>query len=549
MADVGVGDLLDGIASNGFLKKIAELVGKILGALVKAFGEGFANEGAQKAFWRAIRGLVEELLDLLSDLTKNLDAFPTALGSGALDSLNRIRSLGGMLTACGQGGTIEVRVKAVDVSIKELFKLIDGGATGGGAIFGEIFGSILSVLTAAMSSTQRTEELIFDLLVKIVFPKDMILKILDSLIEKRAMGWATLPTGMLGGQLNEWLNNPDLYPRLGGATEEEQKRFRDTQREFRVRMIAVADAYLRKQLGEGRSPLSFADERISAQSIADVIIIFLENVIGFSLESKCYPQLDADWEGFEDIGFQFAAILAKQIRLMIRGTIGLVLRGAWEYSLHSDVLVEMVATIFGAIVSAFVEAYVKNLAFAFQIVSCYQGAAVAEGAVVPTKLRWKSLETVEDTGQPGDQLEYVGIIRMPCNHVPDVPDELVGVIKDFGAYIDATYRQAKVDSRFPQREVDERITVTRCELRRIPMGSGQPDRLDLTLWATTSETFELPQPVLRAYVCCEVLVMRPGLNPHDPYTVNVPLDRIPRCPDVFILSNRGGMTRRRLVIS
>jgi len=554
---LGKDDVLEGVlGTSGSLKQLFKLIGKILGDLVAAFEHGFANDSAQEAFWNAVKSLVDKLFELLTDLkSRSLEAFPSALGTGVTDALQRMMDSARLLKSYGRYHDVEIRLKAVEASVQTLFKLLDGGGTGPGTLLAGVFGSVLSGLRDVMEAGCKTEEpgckieeIVFDLLCKIVYPKDVVLTILDALINKKMLGWTFLPNGLFGGQLNQWLNDPEYYPTLGGSSPEDEKLFRDAQRDFRIRLIAVADSYLRRQIGEDKSPLSLADERMTAQSIADVIIIFMENVIGFVLEVQCHPQLDVDWDGFEDIGFQYAAILAKQARLMIRNTVGLVLRGVWEYSLHSDTLVEMVATTLGAVASAFVEAYVKNLAFTFQIVSCYQGAAVEDGAMIPNELRWRSLETIEDTGADCDQLEYVAMVRTPGGHTPDVPPALIPVIKDMGAYIDVTYRQARVESKFLERDFEERVVITRSELRQVSDNAAGSSRLELTIWASTSEAFQRPQPVLRAYVCCEILAMRPGPSPGDPYTINVFLDKVPRCLDVFVLSNRGGLARRKLAI-
>lgn len=540
----GGGDLLgqirELILDSDFLKelleKAANIVGELCDKLVEGFGGAFATPDLQEKFWNAIADLVSTLLDILSKALDSIGKFPSSLSEGPLDVFAGVRDLGKFLDGCGRLVEVEFRIDAVGASLKSFFNLTnDSGIEA--TVFGGIFKSFTDTLKAVLSGSGDISQILFDQIKLIIFPKDLIVEIIRKMAKGEIWAWGSLPGGLRGGQLNEWLNNPATFEPLGGgASQDEEKRYRDTQRQFRIRLVAAADSYLRRKLGEESSPLSEADGRISAQSISDVIIILLENIVGFALEPECYPQIEIEWDGMEDLGFRLGAMIAKQLRLVVRGTLGLLLRGVWEYSLHSDTLVEMIATVIGATVSAFVEGCFKQIAFSFQIVSRYPNASVGSTYVA---LSWKSLETIEDTGLDADQLEYVALFRGPCDSGAVIPSRIEGLVKDIGAYIDATYRQAKFDNKFIQLSVVDKVVITRAEVQ------GN----DLLVWATTTAAFQLPQPVLRLYVCCEVLAMRPGSSPSDPYTVSIKLPRRPRCSEVFVLSNRGGAARRPLIIA
>lgn len=540
----GPGNLIDAIRDaileTGFLedllKEVAKLIGELADALTQAFGDALATPAIQTALWGTIEGIVDKILDILSGLIGSLAQFPEALRGGAIDALSMVRELGEFLSNCGQLDIVIERILAVEASLNSLFDLITGGSGLGSTLFGQFFGSLNTILRAVIETSDDLATVIFDAIKDVVFPKELILAVLRKMSEQKLWAWGTLPSGLFAGQLNTWLNDPSSYGVLGGgASVEKEKKHRDTQREFRVRMIAAADSYLRRQVGDAKSPLTAADERVSPEAIADVIIIFVEKTIGFSLEPECYPEIDFDWDGIEDIGFRFAATLGKQIRLIVRSTTGILLRGIWEFSIQSYALIEMIGAIIGSIASAFIEGCVRNVAFSVQIISRYHDSPVGSASIA---LKWFSLETIEDSGVDSDRLEYVALLRMPCNGTLTIPSRIEGLIKDIGAYIDATYRQVKVENKFVNQQTVDRVTITRAEL----IG----DRM--TIWATTSKAFEMPQPILRAYFCCEIMAMRPGASPSDPYTVDIDVTKVPRCRDVHVLSNRGGSTRRKLAI-
>ncbi len=113
---------------------------------------------------------------------------------------------------------------------------------------------------------------------------------------------------------------------------------------------------------------------------------------------------------------------------------------------------------------------------------------------------------MSNTAQQIDRLWYIAIVRntgvtlpatypLPYHSDPGADDPkfkyVLGLLRDFGAYIDVCYLQFRINTRFPVTAANDEVTITRAEL------SGNT----LTVWATTTATFEEPQPILRAYFC------------------------------------------------
>jgi len=561
---------------GSFLQAVVKLLVEILDQIVVTIQQPMADV-SQKLFL-AIGGLIQQVFKTLLDaLAKDLNQFPAALLHGPFEALSAVNGLKTLLNDLQDSSGVTYlqgvldRTTAVGNSLKSLIGLLTSqldttapGKDNAGLVLIEDLidqsTQLINGLLSASTPTVALESLLEDLFIK--FPIDTLVSLFQSAFQQKLFAWTQLPSMLPVGMLNGWLNDPNNYS--SAAT-------KVVERQFRVRMVAVADAYIRQELDvpgqpfAQKMPLNQADQRDSGQALCDAICLLFDTIIHFVLEPECFPLIDLDLHGIEDLGIRFAMLLAREIRISIRALIGLVLRGFWWFSFMNTVLIEFIAVLIGVFFSALIEAAIRNLTWSLQVVSCYGSALFDDPSQdVPTLKAtpllggaqlvyyWPSAETAANTGQPVDRLWYIATVRNPDVTLPsgypqpyhsdpkDDPLEwkyVLGLLRDFGAYIDVCYQRFRIDSRFPVTEANDEVTITRAEI------SGKT----LTVWATTTATFEQPQPILRAYFCCQVVPLRSGSFPGDPYTVEVEIEAAPRCVDVVVLSNRGGVGRRRAI--
>jgi hypothetical protein len=523
--------------------------------------------------------LIDAIIKELNSALKDLGNFPVALTSGPLDALNGVRGVSQLLSDLCLLPQLKTRVTVAGNSIAQLFEVLAQPKIGSSGTDSDA-GSYLLIKTLIDQVVTVINDLIGQadaktslqkVLIDTIFPVSTLKQVLATAAKGNLWAWAELPAGLPIGRLNAWLNDPRTYP-AGADT--------SLERQFRVRLVAAVDAYVRGKT-KGLDPagtLTDSDGREAALVLSDVTCLFFDNVFHFIFEPECFPIEEVDLDGIEDIGVKFANLVAREIRIAIRALIGLLFRGAWAFTINNKVLIEFIASLFASFFSAIIEAVLRNLTWSLQIVSCYPKALFGDATVgdvfqnpppqpllppLNTTLGgssliyfWPSMETIGNTRAPADRLWYVAIARMPlCSTFPNdsypwiynpgedpvnnPTDPLAftrGLLRDFGAYIDVSYQRFKFESRFPQIATTDKVTITRSEV----LGGK------LTVWATTSATFDQPQPVLRAYFCCDVVVLRPGASPADPYVAEVPLHGAPRCFEVLVLSNGGGVARRRV---
>ncbi len=518
-----------------FIERVVKVLVEAIAELVRAVSDSLKDASSDIA--TALKVLLTKLLDkLLSEIQKS-GVLENVL-RGPLDVVRALQKFRELLDALGRFPQIERRIEAVGNSLNELFALIassDDEDQNGLHLFQQAFTGISTTLLSVLKSSESPEKVVVRILQDIVFPREVIPKILHAISKFQLWKWAEFPGGMPAGKLNLWLNNPGKYKDI------------ELEREFRVRLISAFDAYLRNRLEQRilPSPQTRSDERLAPALIGDVLCVFFETVITFALEPECYPIDDLDVDGFEDVGAKVSGFLSRQVRVSLRATIGTLLRGAWEWSVHSEALAELVASLISSIFSSILEGLIRNITFSVQVVSCYPNSPT-NGSVVH---EWSSLEAIANSTDPKDRLKYVAVVRDPLgvdlNAVKgalgdpnDNDNFLGGIVRDLGAYLDVSYRRFKIESRFPPISRVDDITITRAEL----VGKK------LIVWATTSAKFERPIPVLRAYVCCRIAVLRPGATPADRYVLELELDSAPRCLELVVLSNRGGLARTRVYL-
>lgn len=594
----GLGDLLGLI-----IKLLVELSAEIVKMVTKPLSDVSAE------LFKALGDLIKTVLKNLTSALSNLDNLPAPLRHGPFEALSALSSLRNLLTDVQtSSGTylsgIIGRGDAVANSLKSLIDVLSSRMGDGAGVKD-------TGLTLIKNSIDHSTDLIKNLLegkkpeealrtfmlaVFVDDPIDAIVGVFKSAGDTKLWSCFDLPSMMPVGMLNAWLNEAAYYNNPSSKALE---------RQFRARMISVIDAYVRHELDQvengysqrtapnlafgrdvdrstgdmgftQRMSLNHSDQRDSGQALADAVCLLVDSIVHFIFEPECFPLSEIDLHGIEDLGIRFAMLLARQIRVTIRGIIGMVFRGIWAWSFMNTVLIEFVAVIISALFSAIIEAVIRNLTWTLRVASCYGSALFEDPRALTLKLKnpltlggaqlvyyWPSAETVENSNLDADRLWYLATVRNPdAIRLPDsypiaykgksddfytadttAPTDgidfryILGLLRDFGAYIDVTYQRFRVDSRFPVTEADDEVTITRAEI------SGKR----FSVWATTSSTFESPQPVLRAYFCCQVVPMRPGPFPGDPYTAEFDVELAPRCADVIVLSNQGGVAKRRAV--
>src|SRR5262249_49328118 len=135
------------------------------------------------------------------------------------------------------------RVNAVANSLKMLIKLLSktinttsNNADPGLVLLDSAITQSTKLITDLLGSTtpeQALENLIKDIA---VFPIDTLVALFKSAQKQQLWSWTALPSMLPVGQLNAWLNDPNYYPADPSKVVE---------RQFRVRMVAAADAYIR----------------------------------------------------------------------------------------------------------------------------------------------------------------------------------------------------------------------------------------------------------------------------------------------------------------
>jgi hypothetical protein len=540
-----------GFLGEGFLTELFKVLGEIAPAIAEAFGDALAEVSPELS--DVMEQVVSTLLNVLSDALQDIEAdFPAPFGEGPIDVLESVQSLGnfakklhvdilrdGSNTPVTAIDRLVERLELIGHSLQKLFEIVSGSNSAASCLlFGAVFDQFVKLIEDALNGTDP-KQLITNLVKDIVFPKEVLLSIFRSAADRKFWSWIPMPRGLRGGELHSWINEPGQFKPFDAA-----KPWRlSLEREYRVRMVAALDAYVRQRLQTSvNDPISVADRRMSFESLSDVLGIFLETTIFFALEPDCFPMSEAEWGGFDDIGVRLGSIAAKQLKIPIRGIIGMLLRGISFWSINNDSLIEFLASLISTVISSIIEAVLRNLAWSLQIVGCYRNFPTNSPGVI---YHWDSLESVEDTHAAGDYLQYVVLLRQPQQQIPGDPitdlstfPALPKLAKDIGAYMDVCYQQYRLGSHFIEELPKDTVHIVRAECV-----SGR-----LTIVATTDATFELPQPILRAYFCCHKMPMRPGADSSDPYTIDLECRSLPRRATVVVLSNRGGVAERQITI-
>lgn len=548
----GLSGLQDGLIGERFLKELFKVLGEAAPVLTSAFGEGLADVSPQVA--AALKDVFSTIADVLTGALKQVNTFPAPFVEGPLDAFKSLREVGSFGQRLIVDRTRDVaedavtafdrlkdRVDVINNSLAQLFGLLAGGnELGADVIFRNLLNSftdnLLRVLDPAGGSI---EDVIAESIKDIVFPTEIVEAVFKAAVERKFWAFISLPRGLVGGQLNDWLNDENLFEPVRA----DRPWRRSLEREYRCRMVHALDSYLRQRAQtELKDPVSIADRRMSFEMLSDMIGVFIETTIFFAFEPDCLPRLDFEMERFDDIGVQFGSFAAKQLKIPIRGTIGLLLRGLSFWSFNNDVLIEFLGTLISTFISAVIEASLRNIAWSLTIVGCYPNFPNTAPGVLD---QWESLETIENTNLPADRLKYVVMLRRPefddpLNSVMTLNGfpAIQRLVRDVGAYIDVGYQQFKIGSVFLADLATDVVRIHRAEW----------DGGTITIEATIDNWSTTPQPILRAYFCCHAMAMRPDADTGGPYRISVECDFLPRNPTVTVLSNHGGIAERLIAI-
>ena len=503
-----------------------------------------------------LTGLVLEIFEALSD-DELLELFPFSFRKSPLDALNGLNDLGRMLRAIDENYLERAthRFELVGNSLKELVDILTGQDEGDGAdqigsfLFSGVIRAPVEVFQDLMKSEDEdaAKQALIQLIREAINPKALIEELKNAFTITGFMKWAELPSGLPVGKVNKWLNELDTYKK------DTDGNYFPAERQFRVRLIAELDAYVRQTLKDSDTMerLAQLDQRASTEVIVDLTCLFFDTVMTFALDPECYPSADADWENLEDVGGKFGRLLGEQARYGIRITIGSMPRGIWQWTVDNENLIEGAAAVLSSVFSSIIEGLIRHIAWTVEIISVYPDTFPNTQPIGAFELdRWNSLETVGNSMDIDDQLQYVAFIRHHrddgalSNDQKDALNDLIsgarkapgliGVLRDLGAYIDVGYHRFRIDPVFPDVETDEIVNITRADII-----AGK-----LRIEATSTAQFESPRPVLRAYCCCDVIAMTPGATSSDPYTLELDIDATRRYRDVLVLSNRGGKDER-----
>ena len=495
----------------------------------------------------ALRQPIQRLADRVLDVSKIQDCVRNSLGLGSFKILEALAEFRILLEALEIQTQVDVRLEVAFNSLGKLFLLIEGGAEGDIApyLLAEIVAKLKADFREIYLGTENMEVLLTSLIVALVqYPFVIAGQMFEATRNGKLWCFANLPKGMRPGVINSWLNDYSTY---GGDTDDKLA----IEREFRSQFIASLDAYFRDR-GELKTelgielPINRSDERLSTEVLSDLVSLVVDVTITFILEPECLPRVEADVDHFEDIGFRMRRSMSRSLRASVKATVGTNLRGIWIWEVGNENLIETLGVLLGSVLSATLEGMIGHLGWSLEIVSTYPGADIGTAFVVH---RWKSGEFVGTSTNEDRRVEYLAFVR---SHRTDLSDaqkaklaeftrdwnqpnsqhnaQIRGIIEDFGAYLDVSYRQFRISSRFVDSRKEDAVSILAAEIR----GSK------LVVEATTTRALEKPAPVLRVFLSCRSYVMAPGSTPQDPYTLELDADKVSREREITVLSSRGG---------
>lgn len=431
-------------------------------------------------FQKIVKSVLESLLSALSSVSQ----FPNALYNGPLKCCGLVRDLYGW-----NSGEITSRIKQVKNSIEKLFTIIDGGQ--GVAIISGSVKQVAILFEGLISSdpANTLDSVLANFASGILFPADAFADILQSAANGSLWKWAELPGSFAAGDLAKWINEAGNY-----STEGDKR----VEREYRLRLFAVADAYLRESPSTTglTSSLTLSDRRLCPAVVSDVIGMFINTTVTFILEPLGFVGNPKELRKFEDLGAKFASAIGRQTNLAIRASVGTLLRGVWVFGVHNSALIELIASGFATVFSSIAEGVSRNLTWCCELRSrYYDDAAIAH----PTDAVIINTMTVTDgdNSERGKRIVYEILQRsgVGAGAIAALTQSLKSILGDYCAFLDMCYNDFESGGRldaagYPTTIYSFNATIAGAALTVTATARGQK-----------------PSPIIRVYVLGRVYVM------------------------------------------
>jgi hypothetical protein len=242
----------------------------------------------------AFRKLVGVIVVFLFQNLLKLVNLPSPIQCGLRTSFQTLIEVGDPFYAAVAGGSVSLadRAAAVGASLTTLGNLLadSQGTAGVNFLFKEALAGFVGKIEAAIrlgaaGGSPTPDAIIAEFIGLFVDPsglfQDVFNGFFDAAAKQRVGFWIDFPCGLpTNGVLQAWVNDAAFK---GGANA--------IQREYRVRLLAAIDAYLRAKIDIPNLPsvLAQADMRASARIASDLLSVFLNTTILFILEPECFP--------------------------------------------------------------------------------------------------------------------------------------------------------------------------------------------------------------------------------------------------------------------
>ncbi|QDU52985.1 hypothetical protein [Gimesia panareensis] len=504
--DIGkiVGDVVKKLFTSNqeFLKELVNALQLAIGEVLKAL-ESTVGEFPPKQ----VKKPAELSFGLINELGKLLEKIPTEPSRPGIEN---------------RKDQIEERIIEAGNSIQKLIEIIAPG----GFFLSSLFGQNLTDALKDALNGKQPDEIISKLF------KDIIGDVFDDLFSGSLLSFDLfkLPQNLGPNQLHMWLNKSTY---VGGDNNWSERR-------LRVRFITEIDEYIRRQVSEIDRNRSLSDfcEKESTFVLTDLLSIFFNVFISHALEPAGVPSLTEDVDVFEDYGDDFAVFSGRQVQGIIKASLGSAMRGVWLWKVDNINLIEGGATLVGSIFSSIVEGVVRNLAWTVKITSIYPDQAPTG---IPIIEPWKIMERVWSKDEKDvEYLKMIAFIRHPVTGIDAEPfknlNQLEGLLKDWGAYIDARQQRLRFDPQY-RPVVSDDLTIERL------------DAIDskIIVEACSDESTTSPLPILRMLILGHSLVMKPIVNSATKkvkYVAEYDITYMPKRLRIIIVSNRGGRVER-----
>jgi len=519
------------------LKFAAKWWGKALAHVMKAMG-ALADDGA--AF---VKKIIDEIV------VKWIGEKTPRFLDGPLSILNALTEYINLMG--GEMARIEKRLEAVFAAFEDAYRITHGNT---GSRTPPLYRRLLRTFKEHLGILLKAQP---DDVAKhwariALFPFDILHVVLRAGVDPRWNMFDAAPTSFKAGDFNEWINYD-----VGSPDSEEN----DIKREYKVGLVSEIDSLLREAVG-GDDVASRQRSTLDGRDSSNILVDLVSRVLGYTtcfiFQPNCYPVGRVDWPEYDNVGFEFSRSFSRQFQAEMKIFVGSFLRGFWAWSVGNKNLIEGIGAIFGSIISGIVEGIARSVTWTFDIRTVYppevpekkKGRKLGplKSATEVVLHEWKSGETVYGFQSPTSRnLLYRAYFRDGAAEGRRFrdgavgrlsPGGLKGVIEDLGAYMDIAYLRFRHEDRFKQPDALETVVVTQADI------VNAQGKRTVHIRATTTRKYEDPKPVLRAYCCCETVVMNPGAGPADAYHCIIPVDSMASPSQVTVLSNRGGVRTR-----